>query len=328
LSFGKGFTGESCGCTFDHVRTPSPIYVETLIGASMEALWFETQDPSRHRQWDLRFTEISYLPKSVSDGPQQFLYATRIGFGLRIEGRGESVANRNGPAGEHTSVLRFWSDDPKSIIREGGGYWRYLPEPGGVRFLTLYSYRPRGGVVGAWFDRLIFRPILGRATAWSFDCLRIALESGASPRQLWTQTAAAWTLRITSALVWIYQGAVPKLLFPNSGELDILRSTGLFSGREASVLTMMGGAEILIGVALLWWMNSVGLLWAIGFSLLVLLGGAAMGDPSWLIAPFNPVSLTVALLGLMAAELWLRRDPLPDASRCKRVPPVNTRPLS
>lgn len=305
----------------------SPIYVEVFIRAQLDAVWRETQDPARHRAWDLRFTEIEYLPKAEPHEPQRFLYATRVGFGLRIEGRGESVANRDGPAGERTSVLRFWSADPKSLIREGGGYWRYLPEGEGVRFLTLYSYQARYGALGAGFDRLIFRPLLGWATAWSFDCLRLALERGVSPRALCTQAIAAASLRLAMATVWLYQGLVPKLLFPDGGERAILRNTGLLVGHESLVLAMVGGLEILLGVLLLCWPGSVGVLWGMVLVLLALLAGAAVGQPAAFMAPFNPVALTVAMIGLAAGELWLRRDPLPTARRCGRVPPRDVRAL-
>ena len=92
----------------------------------MDALWNATQSPEGHERWDLRFSEISYIPRAAETEPQRFLYATRIGFGMRITGAGESVgtAERNG---DRTSALRFWSDDRKSLIRKGSGYWRYAP---------------------------------------------------------------------------------------------------------------------------------------------------------------------------------------------------------
>lgn len=306
---------------------PKPIYVETFIRAPLKTVWDATQEPARHGAWDLRFSAIDYLPRTAPDEPQRFRYATRIGFGLNVAGQGESVANRVGDAGEHTSVLRFWSDDWKSLIRSGGGYWRYLPEPGGVRFLTLYSYGTRGGWPGVWLDRLVFRPLMGRATAWSFDCLRLSVETGVPARALWTQTAAAVTARATLAAVWVYQGLVPKLLCPDSGELAILRGSGMFAGREPSVLALIGGAEIVGGLTLLWFLHARWPLLVMAAALLALLAGAAVSQPALLVAPFNPPSLSLAMWGMAAAELWLRRDPMPAASRCRRVPPSNAKPL-
>jgi hypothetical protein len=120
------------------------------------------------------------------DEPQRFHYATRIGFGVSIAGVGEAIAERDLPDGGRVSALRFRSEHPLSLIDAGSGYWRYLPTPEGVRFLTVYDYRTRFGLPGAWVDRLLFRPLMGWATAWSFDRLRLWLEDGISPaRSFW-----------------------------------------------------------------------------------------------------------------------------------------------
>ena len=63
------------------------IYVETHIRAPLETLWDLTQRPQHHERWDLRFTSITYLPGD-SSAPQRFLYEARIGFGIRVRGRG------------------------------------------------------------------------------------------------------------------------------------------------------------------------------------------------------------------------------------------------
>jgi hypothetical protein len=112
------------------------IYVETLIKADLEEVWQYTQTPDLHARWDLRFTNIGYLPRPDPSAPQRFVYETRIGFGLHIRGEGETVATHEDASGVRTSSLRFWSDDPKSLIRVGSGYWQYVPVAGGVRFLT------------------------------------------------------------------------------------------------------------------------------------------------------------------------------------------------
>ena len=160
-----------------------PIYVETLIRAPLDEVWEKTQRPDLHERWDLRFTRIEYLPRAREDEPQRFLYATRIGFGVAIEGRGETVGERERPDGSRASALRFWSDDPKSLILRGSGYWRYVPVADGTRFLTRYDYETRFGRAGRVVDRLVFRPLLGWATAWSFDRLRLWVERGIEPER-------------------------------------------------------------------------------------------------------------------------------------------------
>src|SRR5579859_3844162 len=107
------------------------IYVETFIRGSLDEVWRRTQDPAEHVRWDLRFTGIDYLPRSDPSHPQSFRYQTRIGFGLAIEGEGETVGTQESPDGPRTSALRFWSGDPKSLIHDGAGYWRYVPTDDG-----------------------------------------------------------------------------------------------------------------------------------------------------------------------------------------------------
>jgi hypothetical protein len=117
------------------------IYVEILIRAPMDALWNQTQTPSLHERWDLRFSRIDYLPKERETEPQRFRYSTRMGFGLQVKGEGESVGERGLADGSRSSALKFWSSDPFSVIREGNGYWKYIPTPAGIVFLTWYWAR-------------------------------------------------------------------------------------------------------------------------------------------------------------------------------------------
>lgn len=60
-------------------RRRTPIYVESLIDAPMDALWKATQEPDQHQRWDVRFGEIAYQSK-VAGEPQRFTYATRPGL--------------------------------------------------------------------------------------------------------------------------------------------------------------------------------------------------------------------------------------------------------
>ncbi|MFK4098983.1 hypothetical protein ACI2L1_02620 [Streptomyces sp. NPDC019531] len=158
------------------------LYIETRIRADLDELWMRTQEPSQHQRWDLRFTRITYLPRGEGE-PQRFQYATRVLPGLTVAGTGVSAGERERPDGTRTSALRFSSPHPLSLLAEGSGYWRYLPDGDGVTFLTGYGYRPRWGRVGAVADRLLFRPLIGWATAWSFDRLRLWLERGITPER-------------------------------------------------------------------------------------------------------------------------------------------------
>ncbi|MFF7748311.1 hypothetical protein ACFZCP_03465 [Streptomyces sp. NPDC007971] len=159
------------------------LYIETRIRADLDELWARTQDPAQHRRWDLRVREIQYLPRTHGR-PRRFRYAARVLPFLTVSGTGVAASEKDGPDGSRTSALRFSSRHPFSPVAEGSGYWRYVPDGGqGVRFLTGYDYRPRGGAFGAMADRLVLRPLTGWATAWSFDRLRLWLERGITPER-------------------------------------------------------------------------------------------------------------------------------------------------
>jgi hypothetical protein len=293
------------------------IYVETLIRSDVEQVWHVTQTPELHARWDLRFTDIRYLPRPDPTVPQRFVYETRIGFGIRIRGEGESVATHEAASGVRTSSLRFWSDDPKSLIRIGSGYWQYVPVAGGVRFLTRYQYQTRFGLLGRVFNSAVFEPLIGWATAWSFDRLRLWLEDGLDPAAAAERSVVHAFARAGLALIWIYQGLVPKLLSPASGELEIMRRTRLFPGAERAAVRLLGGAEIAAGLALvgLWrsrWPFVVQVLALFAFT------AATLGASRRLfLAPFNPATLNLAMLTLATIGFVASRK-LPSASRCRR----------
>lgn len=181
------------------------IYVETRIVAPMDVVWRVTQDPAEHQRWDLRFTEITYDQTPAADEPQVFRYALRLGprrGGLRIAGTGRTLGEKVRADGTRTSALGFGSADPRSLIDHGTGWWRYVPDSGGVRFLTGYDYEPRWGLVGRCVDRWLLRPWIGWATAWSFDRLRLWLEHGVTPetaRTRWVLDMAGRTALMVHA---------------------------------------------------------------------------------------------------------------------------------
>ncbi len=297
--------------------TPPGIYVEISINRPLDEIWRLTQIPDLHQRWDLRFTRIRYLPRPDPAAPQHFLYETRIGFGLAIRGTGESVATRTAPDGTATSALKFASEDPKSLIREGAGYWRYLPtSPASLRFLTGYSYRVRFDLLGRIIDRLVFRPLMGWATAWSFDRLRLWAETGQTPETSLTLALIHALARLAVAFIWIWHGLVPKLLFRNPDERLMLTQSGL----PADLLPWIGAAEILFGLLLLAVWRSRPLLLVSATAMLAATVAVAVNSPAFLTAAFNPVTLNLAVFTLSLLA-FLASARIPSASRCLRTPP-------
>jgi hypothetical protein len=292
------------------------VYVETRIEAPIETLWEYTQTPHLHQQWDLRFSEISYLPKEKEEDRQKFLYRTAIGFGISIAGEGESYGTRE-RGGIRTSALKFGTDQRLSLIREGSGFWRYVPDGEGVIFLTQYDYRTRYGLAGRLLDRLVFRPLMGWATAWSFDALKLWLEKGIHPASSLYRFIRMLVIRVVLGLLWMYQGLVPKLLVPDSGEMELISQFSFLAGYERAVLTSMGIAEIVFGLWLLYCRGRK--LHYLNLALLAGLMLSGLASPAIYVAPFNPVTLNIAMMALSALYV-LEREPAPSAKHCIRKP--------
>jgi uncharacterized membrane protein len=293
------------------------IYVEIDIRCSMDDLWERTQKPRLHQQWDLRFTDITYLPRPDLTQPQCFLYKTRIGFGLNIAGEGESVGTHESN-GSRTSALKFWSEDPKSLIRQGSGYWQYIPRPEGIRFLTWYDYSTRFGIAGRLIDAVIFRPMLGWATAWSFDRLRLWLEKNRDPAESLRRSLSYGVSRVAVAFAWIYHGLFPKLLFTHHDEIDLLLASGFPPRYAGTAVMIVGFAEVAFGLLLLvaWKARSLFVL-TIALMIAALLP-VAVTSPQYLVAAFNPVTLNALIVALSTIGLLSARD-LPSAGRCRRT---------
>jgi hypothetical protein len=294
------------------------IYVEIPICAGMDELWEKTQNPQLHQRWDLRFTQIEYLPRR-GDEPQRFLYRTRVGFGLKIDGRGESVGERDGDKGERTSSLKFWSEDPKSLIKTGSGYWKYVPDQNAIRFFTWYDYETRFGVLGKLVDRCLFRPLLGWATACSFDRLRLWIEKGITPEASRDRALVYALSRGTMAFIWFYHGLVPKLVYHDRAELDLLSRIGIAPQHLHAAATLAGVVEVLFAFLLIIFWRQSWLLWLTLVLMLVGIPVVAVSAPEYLSAAFNPVTLNLSLAGFAAIALITRRD-LPTAANCRRKP--------
>ncbi len=166
------------------------IYVETTIAAELETVWRLTQDPAAHVRWDIRFSRIVPDQASRADAavPTHFRYERRTPF-RTVRGTGVTLGERHRADGTRTSALRFHTSDRLSPIRAGRGFWRYVPEGDRTVFLTGYDYLPGWGHLD-----LVVRPVLGWATAWSFDRLRIWAETGVPPER-WPLASVLWWWR-------------------------------------------------------------------------------------------------------------------------------------
>lgn len=162
------------------------IHVEIDIDAPIERIWELTQDTDLHPRWDLRFSRITPRDTDAA-GTRSFTYERSTPF-RTVRGTGVSLGERRRPDGTRTSALRFSTRDRLSPIRGGRGYWRYVPLPDGrVRFVTGYDYDPGWGPAD-----ILVRPLIGWATAWSFDRLRIWAERDEPPERWPLRSVLAW----------------------------------------------------------------------------------------------------------------------------------------
>jgi hypothetical protein len=282
----------------------------------MEEIWEHTQNPDLHTEWDIRFTEISYLEKKDEER-QRFLYRTNIGFGFEIAGKGETVGEIRTETWERMSSLKFWTDHPLSLIRTGRGYWKYSLQGNEVRFETQYDYKTNFGAVGKVIDAYVFRPLLGWATAWSFSALKGWLEKEHHPRLTLQKTLVYWTVCVLLAFVWLYQGLVPKVLTVHPDEATMLSALVDLPIAPERAVQVIGFMEMLFGVV-----------WLLPFSkrklfighiglIAILTLSAWMAAPASFVHPFNPIALNVPLM-LMSLIGYMVSSDLPAARQCQR----------
>ncbi|MGW9628126.1 SRPBCC family protein [Microbacterium sp. NPDC055521] len=170
------------------MRRSRALYVEVLIRAEMETIWELTQDPELHPRWDLRFSRIEQTGVDPT-GRSLFRYERALPLHV-IRGVGVSLGEKSRADGTRTSALAFSTDDRVSPLRNGRGYWCYVPTDEGVRFITGYDYQPGWGRVAD----LVMRPLILWMTAWSFDRLRIWAERGEEPAS-WPLLSVTWLWR-------------------------------------------------------------------------------------------------------------------------------------
>jgi hypothetical protein len=291
-----------------------PLFVETLIEDPKGVLFSYTQNPKKHQLWDLRFSTIDYQPKCIDSDFQFFKYTTKLGFGLEVSGEGRSNVHESNKTGQQLSVLRFWSNSPLALIRKGGGYWRYQREGEKIRFSTRYSYKTRWGLVGRIFDKLIFKPLMHRTTALSFDSLKRFIELKIPPAQSVNNYLVLLLIHFVLAFLWIYQGVVPKLMFPETGEITMLQKLGVFKGYENDIVQIIGWLEIGFGLCFLSLRHKA--LHYLNITALLVLGTAAVTiDLNLLKSPFNVVAMNVPLITLSVMALMLFNK-IPRVSNC------------
>jgi uncharacterized membrane protein YphA (DoxX/SURF4 family) len=147
------------------------------------------------------------------------------------------------------------------------------------------------------------------------------LEEGVDPALAMRQMLVHFVARAGLALVFVYQGLVPKLLAAHRDEVAMLLDSGVAADNLDVVLTMLGLAEVGFALALLIFWHRRWPSWLCLGLMFVAVVAVAVNSPQFLDAAFNPVSLNLAVASLAAVDL-LVLGRLPSATRCQRKPPL------
>ncbi|MHA3116876.1 hypothetical protein E0H86_01930 [Acinetobacter sp. ANC 4635] len=112
-------------------------------------------------------------------------------------------------------------------------------------------------------------------------------------------------IQYSLAVLWIYQGLIPKVLFQSAGEIQIWQSIGFELTLAKICVALSGLVEILFGGTFLLWHTSriVHQLNIVGLAGLLLL--ITMTDPSQLSSAFNPVIMNSGMIILSIVALQL-----------------------
>lgn len=159
----------------------------------------------------------------------------------------------------------------------------------------------------------MFRPLIGWATAWSFDRLRLWIDRGVPPEVSMRMALIHGLARLGIAFTWMWQGLVPKLLFPSLDEKAMLAAAGL----PLALLPVIGVVELIFAASTLYFWRWRALFLVNSFLMIAALIAVTLQAPSYLVAAFNPVTLNL-LMFLLSTVGYFSAAELPSASRCLR----------
>lgn len=102
---------------------------------------------------------------------------------------------------------------------------------------------------------------------------------------------------VALGFVWLYMGLVPKLIFPETGELEMTRGSGIFRGYEDEVVFAVGVGEMIFGLIIMMVKKKiVHILSIVGLCSLAL--GALAGKAEVYTHPFSPIVITIPMIAL------------------------------
>lgn len=128
-------------------------------------------------------------------------------------------------------------------------------------------------------------------------------------------TWCKWAARLSLGLVWLYEGIIPKILFPaaHPEQTALVLRTGLYWGSPEQTLYWLGIAQAITGLVLLtgWVERRAVALASAGMGVLIVL--VIAGRPSMVTDPFGAIAKDACLFAC-ALIVWLLSPVLRRAS--------------
>lgn len=150
----------------------------------------------------------------------------------------------------------------------------------------------------------------------TYACCPLPITPGASCMTERRLARIAWVARLSLALVFIWHGLVPKILWLSPDEVAMITAHGLpTDGLFAPeiIARVAGIAEVLLGLCLLLLPGQRWPLLVAAVVLILLLLDVALLSPHLLLQAFNPLSSNLAALALCLVA-WLAEKPIPSDS--------------
>ena len=120
-------------------------------------------------------------------------------------------------------------------------------------------------------------------------------------------------IQIALAVLWIYQGLIPKILFQSTAEIAIWQSMGLELTLAKICVALSGMIEMIFGCTFVIWpraiiLHQLNILGLAGLLLLIMLT-----NPLQLTTAFNPVVMNMAMIviSMLAIQILKLRNQQP-----------------
>jgi uncharacterized membrane protein YphA (DoxX/SURF4 family) len=131
----------------------------------------------------------------------------------------------------------------------------------------------------------------------------VTLSAADFSRLLWIKHSA----RISLGLVWVWEGLVPKVLYPSTTQFEMVRRSGLWWGSPEQTLYWLGLAMVVAGFAIMSGIWERAAVLMATMAVLVLIGLVITSNPEALYDPYGGLVKDACLFTCAALVWWWPR---------------------